>query len=243
MWILPGQAIEAPRNSGMNAELRLQRRVAAASQFNQRLARADGERIAGGLADGLGLLADMFLTRVHVDVQRNFGMDSMLMPASIVKTEEKAKTEIELFQICEAAAHVRDCRYVAGQDEWFLPWLAELRLGQQAGDASSQHRFAQYGARNSEDRRRVFSTLLERTLPEASRAPLVLYRLFPLGIDIAAALAFGDHGRAQEMRKRQQSILPGIGDCSACHGNVLDNGEKCSHCGNPVWKYDWLTAE
>ena len=51
------------------------------------------------------------------------------------------------------------------------------------------------------------------------------------------------HERALEARKRQQSILPGIGDCGACRGNVLDNGERCAQCGNPIWKYDWLTAE
>ena len=227
----------------MNSELRLQQRVAAASRFNERLARGDGERVAGGLADGLGLLADMFLIRVHVEVQRNFGSDSMLMPTSAIKTEEKAKAEIELFQICEAAAHARDCQYLVGEDEWFLAWLTELRLGEQATAASVGHRLAQYGARSAEDRRRVFSTLLERTLPAASRAPLVLYRLFPLAVNIVTALAFGDCARAQDARKRQQAILQGIGDCSMCHGNVLDNGEKCSQCGNPIWKYDWLTAE
>jgi hypothetical protein len=221
----------------------LQQRVAAAGRFNERLARGDGERVAGGLADGLGLLADQFLIRVHVDVQRNFGTDSMLMPTSAIKTEEKAKTEIELFQVCEAVAHAREGKYVAGHDEWFLAWLSELRLGEQASADASKHRLAQYGARSAEDRRRVFSTLLERTLPEASRAPLVLYRLFPLAVDIVTALAFGDCARAQEARKRQQAILSGIADCSTCHGSVLDNGEKCSQCGNPVWKYDWLTAE
>ena len=75
----------------MNPELRLQQRAAAASKFNEHLGRGDGERVTGSLADGLGLLADQFLTRVHVDVQRNFGMDSMLIPTSLVKTEEKTK--------------------------------------------------------------------------------------------------------------------------------------------------------
>jgi hypothetical protein len=227
----------------MTPELRLQRRTEAAGRFNERLSRGDGERVTGGLADGLGLLADLFLTRVHVDVQRNFGTDSMLMPTSIVKTEEKAKTEIELFQVAEAAAQCREGNYAAGHDDWFVGWLAELRLGEQPSSASASQRLAQYRARNAEDRRKVFSTVLERTLPEASRAPLVLYRLYPLGVCIVTSLAFGDHARALEARKRQQSVLPGIGDCSACRGNVLDNGERCGQCGNPIWKYDWLTAE
>ena len=54
----------------MNAETRIQRRAQATDQFNQRLGRGDGERIVGSMSDGLGLLAEMFLTRVHVDVQR-----------------------------------------------------------------------------------------------------------------------------------------------------------------------------
>lgn len=227
----------------MNTEERLQRRAAAAQAFNERLARGDGDRVAGNLADGLGLLSDMFLTRVHVDVQRNFGMDSMLMPTSLVKTEEKAKTEIELFLAGESAAYARACHYLDGNEEWYAAWLTELRLGEHATEASNGHRLAQYATRSFEDRRRVFSTVLERTLPEASRAPLVLYRLFQLSAHIATALAFGDHERAQEARKRQQSVLSGISDCTACHGNVLDNGERCAQCGNPIWKYDWLTAE
>ncbi len=227
----------------MTPELRLQRRVAAAGRFNEHLGRGDGERVAGGLADGLGLLADLFLTRVHVDVQRNFGTDSMLMPTSIIKSEEKAKAEIELFQIAEAAAQALEFQYVPGEDEWHVAWLAELRLGDQATSTHASQRLAQYRGRKAEDRRKVFSTLLERTLPEASRAPLVLYRLYPLAVSIVTSLAFGDHARALDARKRQQSILPGVGDCSACRGSVLDNGERCAQCGNPVWKYDWLTAE
>jgi hypothetical protein len=227
----------------MTPELRLQRRVEAAGRFNERLGRSDGERVTGGLSDGLGLLADLFLTRVHVDVQRNFGMDSMLMPTSLIKTEEKAKAEIELFQIAEAAAQASEGKYVADGDDWLVGWLAELRLGERASAATTGQRLAQYRARNAEDRRKVFSTLLERTLPEASRAPLVLYRLYPLAVAIVTSLAFGDHERALDARKRQQSVLPGIGDCGACRGNVLDNGERCAQCGNPIWKYDWLTAE
>lgn len=227
----------------MNSEERLQRRETAARTFNERLGRGDGDRVAGGLADGLGVISDLFLTRVHVDVQRNFGMDSMLIPTSLVKTEEKTKTEIDLFLAGESAAYARACHYLDGHEEWFAAWLTELRLGDQAADPSCGHRLAQYAARSFEDRRRVFSTVLERTLPEASRAPLVLYRLFQLAPHIATALGFGDHLRAQEARKRQQSVLSGISDCTACHGNVLDNGERCPQCGNPIWKYDWLTAE
>lgn len=227
----------------MNAEARLQRRVEAAARFNEHLQRDDGERIAGSLADGLGVLADLCLTRVHIDVQRNFGMDSMLMPTSIVKTEERAKAEIELFQLCESAFQVRQCQYITADEAWYIKWLSELRLGEQASAAATAQRLAQYAARSHEDRRKVFSTVLERTLPEASRAPLVLYRLFPLAVCIVTSLAFGDHARAADLRKQQQSILPGINDCSQCRGNLLDNGEKCVHCGNPVWKYDWLTAE
>ena len=39
------------------------------------------------------------------------------------------------------------------------------------------------------------------------------------------------------------TLLSIIRDCAECHGSVLENGEQCRNCGNPLWKYDWLTAE
>ena len=92
------------------------------------------------------------------------------------------------------------------------------------------------------DRRLIFTNVLVKTLREAGRAPLVLFRLYPLSVSIAISVAFGDQLEASEIRNRQISTLPAIADCHECHGRPLDNGEICSLCGNPVWSYKWLTA-
>ena len=89
----------------------------------------------------------------------------------------------------------------------------------------------------------LFLACLQRFFPESGHAPLIIYRLFPLAISVATAIAFGQLARAEETRKGQIAWLPGIADCPACHGRLLENGEKCQQCGNPFWKTEWLTAE
>jgi hypothetical protein len=79
-------------------------------------------------------------------------------------------------------------------------------------------------------------------LREAQRAPLVLFRLFPLSVRIVTAAAFNDGETAQSLHAEQLSILPAIADCSQCHGGLLKPGAKCATCGNPLWKFKWLTA-
>jgi hypothetical protein len=88
----------------------------------------------------------------------------------------------------------------------------------------------------------MFSSALERALPEARKAPLVIYRLYPRAVRIATAIAFGDALRAQEIRSEQISFLPIIADCHHCHGAPLENGESCVDCGNPLWKIKWLNT-
>ena len=70
----------------------------------------------------------------------------------------------------------------------------------------------------------------------------MLFRLAPSSVEIATALAFGKTADAGHWRKQQMEYLPAIGDCHECRGRVLDNGEQCRVCGNPVWKFEWLTA-
>ena len=45
--------------------------------------------------------------------------------------------------------------------------------------------------------RLALETALERVLPQASHVPLVLYRLYPLAIEIVTAVAFGDTTTAE----------------------------------------------
>ena len=79
-------------------------------------------------------------------------------------------------------------------------------------------------------------------LPESGRAPLVLFSLVPLSVHLVTALAFGDRRRGEALRKQQQDLLPALADCRDCHGAVLANGKLCSTCGNPLWKFEWLTS-
>ena len=72
--------------------------------------------------------------------------------------------------------------------------------------------------------------------------PLVLFQLLPLAVRIVTALAFGDHACARDARNSQVAHLPSIRYCRQCRGEVLENGEQCEQCGNPLWEYKWLTA-
>ncbi len=217
-----------------------EKHAAAVEEFNRHEKRGDGARAADGLSSGLTLLKNLLYARLHQDVETIYGRDSMLMPVSEQKTERAAKAEIELFQIAESAAAARDRGYVSSQDEWCLGWLARLRLGEGKADAGVLERLGRYYAQGPEERRRAFSNALAKVLPESGRAPLVLLRLVPLCVQIATALAFGDHRGAEELRRRQAEDLPAIADCRECLGKLLPNGELCLRCGNPLWKSSWL---
>jgi hypothetical protein len=227
----------------MSAEERAKRRAEAAAEFDRHEKRSDGTRLTNSLGDGLSLLRDAFFNRVHGDVEKAFGFDSMLLPVAVLKSEANTNTEIEVYQIVEAAFDARENHYLAGEGNWFMSWIARLRLADMAEAPPVAQRLAFYAERSADDRRRAFVSRLQQVLPEAGHAPLVMFRLIPLAISIAVALAFGDHPRAEETRKRQITWLPSIADCHSCHGSLLENGEKCQHCGNPFWKYDWLTAD
>jgi len=110
------------------------------------------------------------------------------------------------------------------------------------GDEASAARVAQYRSKSADDRRLALTDVLLQVLPESRRAPLVLFRLMPLAVHIATALAFGDHATAAEVRARQIACLPSIRDCHRCRGEVADNGDLCEVCGSPLWRYEWLTV-
>lgn len=231
-------------NSGGEAtEDRLKRRAAAAEEFDRRFQRRDGAAIVNSLADGLNLLRDLLYTRVHGDVEQRVGLDSMIVSATALKHPELGRNEIELYEVAEASATIAGMKYLDDDNAWRLDWLGRLRLGEAYGSPTVGARLSSYLSKSADDRRRAFAQVLERSLPEAGHAPLVIYRLFPLAVSAATSLAFGDHTGAEAARKRQIAILPGIGDCPLCHGRVLSNEEKCAQCGNPFWSYDWLTSD
>ncbi len=120
-------------------------------------------------------------------------------------------------------------------------WLLQLRLGNEIPPAVL-HRLEGYCKRTSDEQRLMFASIIERTVPEALKVPLVIYRLYPQAVRIVLAISFGDTLRAAELRNSQIALLPAIDDCHDCHGRPLPSGESCPACGNPLWKINWLSA-
>jgi hypothetical protein len=219
------------------------RRKAAAEELDRHEHREDGARVVEGLSLGLTVLRDTLFIRVHNDVQRRVGMDSMLMPVSMERAERAAKLEVELYEIAVSSVTAVERGYVKGKDEWYLRWLAQLRLGVEPVDGKIGKRLLSYLAQSADGRRLAFSNVLAAAVAESRRAPLVLFQLLPPAVQIVTALAFGDQDAAATWREQQTQVLPAIRDCHRCEGDLLDSGEQCPQCGNPLWSYEWLTRD
>jgi hypothetical protein len=216
--------------------------VQAAEEFNRRENRTDGGVVAACLAKGLTILREALYLRVYEDVEKNVGRDSMLAPVSESKTEQQSIEEIEVYQAAESAVIAKRAGYVNQAEDWYLPWLIRFRLGERGRNAEIAERCKLYLSKGPDDRRLAFMDALARVLPESREAPLVLFRLSPFSVQIVTARAFGDRGAASRLRSEQTAILPAIADCRQCRGQVLECTEQCRACGNPLWKYEWLTA-
>lgn len=202
-------------------------------------------QIVDSLTVGLTRLRDQLMVRIHEDVERQFGMDSMIAPMTVAEEEEQAwyaKCEIEAYSSIVVADEITQSEYVDEPGQWLLHWVFRLRLGQ-GYKAVFEKRVDFYRSHSIEERRLKFVSILQRAVPESGKAPLVLFRLFPRAVRIVTAMAFGDPLRAQELRAEQCNFLPSITDCHECYGRVLDNEEACRCCGNPVWKFAWLLAD
>ncbi|HVU88910.1 MAG TPA: hypothetical protein VHD36_16420 [Pirellulales bacterium] len=215
----------------------------AIQAFNEHEARADGARIVASLAAGFEMLTSLMLDRVAVEPGTRFGVDSMIMPTSFVQGHAIASLESELYQVAVSAEVARARGYLRTDDDWYVRWLINTRLPDRLSEPAVVGRFALYKAQSPDKRRLSFETALERALPQTAHAPLVLFRLYPLAVEIVTATAFAAPADAIDARKRQRQILPSLADCTACRGALLENGEECPQCGNPIWKFDWLTAE
>ena len=203
--------------------------------------RHDAERIVDSLTAGLTLLGDACNTRVFSDVLKVYPQDSMQVRFP-PKGELTGRTEIDLYLIVEAAFAAAEQRLIRSGGAWCATWLATLRLGETAGLPQAQRRLQNYTELPADARRLAFQKVLDKAIPESRRAPLVLLRLLPLAAGIATATAFGNLDLARALRKQQTSLLPAILDCHHCRGRLLDNGESCAECGNPLWKFNWLTS-
>ncbi len=217
------------------------RRHLLASEFNTRQQQTHGEPIADSLSVGLATLRDLLYTRIQADVVSQLGFDSLIAPISQMQSEQQAKTEITLYQVAESTLMATSEEWVS-EPRWYADWLARLCFDTDYMDPRLTARIAAYLRREDDQRRQAFVRVLQRASPDTARAPLILFRLMPLAIRIATAVAFGRIVEAAELRNGQLAWLPAIADCYACHGRPLDNGEQCSQCGNPLWKYHWLLA-
>lgn len=214
----------------------------AAKEFNEHEKRGDGLRVAAALDTALSSLRDVFYRRLHEDVERMVGKDSMLVPVSEQRTEAATKKQIEAYQIAESHVAAREFGCLSTADDWYLRWLARLRLGTYQADGKLLDQAAIYVSAAFDLRRLMLTDVLAKVQPESRRAPLVLFHLFPLAVQIATALAFGNTTIAGKLRERQMAILPAITDCRQCHGRILDS-ESCPVCGNPLWKVEFLSAD
>ena len=214
----------------------------AVEQFNRQARRNDGDRVAESLEQGLNLVRNLFYDRMHIDVEQIVGADSMLLPLSEMKTYLQCHSAINIYQVVESAWAVRQFGFLGSGDDWYLPWLERQRLGATSADETTAQQIQRYRSQTPDQRRRALMDMLLDMLPESGRAPLVLFRLVPQSVQLVTALAFGDRPRGEAVRKQQQDLLPALADCRDCHGAVLVNGKLCSTCGNPLWKFEWLTA-
>lgn len=224
----------------MNVMETVARRSRAAVELAALEGRSDAAQVVNSLSDGLTTLRNLLFERIHHDVEERFGMDSMLAPVSEEKCEERMKAEIETYQVAVVAEEASVRGYIEQETAAFAAWLACLRLGDHYTTTHYSKTLAKYLPLERKQRRRQFEATLERCLREVSKAPLVLFRLFPLSVRIATCLAFRDPLAAAEWRNLQITWQPAIEDCHDCHGRLLDNSEVCRQCGNPVWRFDWL---
>ena len=222
-------------------EERTRRRAEAAQALAIQSPSSDVAQIVARLDDGLTLLRNLLYTRLQADVERSFGVDSMIVPLSQARTEHATKGEIEAFLIAEVLDEINQAGVLPAPVDWLRPWLLDLRLSGKQDRPHITQRASQYAQHEPRERYLEFSDALERALAEARHAPIILYQLFPLAVRAATDLALGEHVRAAEFRARQVALLPPISYCRACRGRLMEVDENCRECGNPVWTIRWLS--
>ena len=112
--------------------------------------------------------ADLLFTRIHGEVEQIFGLDSMLLPASLLKSEANAKTEIEVYQVVESVFDAAASHYVADK-ELYLNWLGRLRLAMQSIRPESSSGLHHIAAARPTIAGGYFPASCRRVHPEAGR--------------------------------------------------------------------------
>jgi hypothetical protein len=222
----------------------IQRRERAAAELAAHCPNLPSAEVVDSLLSGLTQLRDLLTARLHEDVEIQFGVDSMVAPMSLsqeVTQIRRASAEIDAYTSVVVDQEVTGSGFVDRPGEWFLDWIYQLRFGD-GYEAARQEHADPYRSLIEKGRRLRFASILQQAVPESVRTPSVLFLLFPISVRIVAAVAFGDAGRAQQLRAEQVDLLSPIGDCPECHGRVLRNDERCHSCGNPIWTFAWLRA-
>ena len=202
------------------------------------------EEVVDSLRSGLTQVRELLTSRLHADVERQFGIDSMVAPMSLsheARQLQHASIEADAYAAVIVDDEVVRGGYVERPEEWFRDWVFQLSLGEGWEARRNEHALG-YQDLADKGRRLRFVSTLQRAVPESVRTPPVLFLLFPLAVRIVAAMAFGDSKRAQQLRSEQVALLPAIADCHECRGQVLGNDERCRNCGNPIWTFAWLRA-
>ena len=146
------------------------------AEFNERLARTDGESVAGVL---------------HGNLARNQAawLDDSVLPQfkgspwpEQTANEARCRDEVSIFQAVEAANIARESGYFAeDRANWFADWMLRLTHGVATG-ASGQSGLARYWRQDLNKRVDEFGSALAALLPEPACArklsPIVAPRRF-----------------------------------------------------------------
>lgn len=128
--------------------------------------------MVGSMRDGLTTLRNLMFQRIHDDVEHIVGTDSMLYPLSAVKSEQKTKEELDVYQIAVSAAHVEHNGYVGADGPWYARWLAQWCLGENAQESRLGRRLLTYQSMDPDQRRLAFSDVLANVFPESLLRPV-----------------------------------------------------------------------
>ncbi len=175
----------------------------AQAALTERIGEGHPTSAAVSLMNGLTTLRTLLMTRLHNDFGSEFGIDSVLAPATAAEGLRQmlhASEEIEAYSLVLVMDEVAHKNYAKGDAEWFRDWLLHLRFGGEI-DSKIIDRMHVYAAQDDKQRRR-FASALEQALPEARKAPLVIYRMFPRAVRITTAVAFGDMQRGSRSAGR-----------------------------------------
>ena len=163
-------------------------------------------RVTNSLGDGLVVLRDAFSIAFTATL-KVFGLDSMLLPVAVLKSETNTNQRSRSIRSSKRSSMPQ-----------IVIWAWRRRLVHVAGqlrlpDSALPGRRAA-GWRSAGQRPTIAAGRSYRGCSGCFRgraSALVMFRLFPLAISIAVAIAFGDHP-TEEMRAASH-LAPSIADC------------------------------